>query len=135
MKKIAIIACLLTFCSFPSLADSNGGFLEDKESTGYEQDYSKTANTARVTHVSVTTTANAKNLQNQDWVTLEGNIVKKTGEERYLFRDPTDSIEITVNDDCWGGQEVTSDDLVSISGKVTKKQDSIAIHVENIRTL
>jgi len=67
------------------------------------------------------------------WVTLEGNIIEKTGDAHYTFRDKTGSMGIILKDDQWNGQKVTPKDLVSISGRLEKEQAKNIVRVEQIR--
>lgn len=67
------------------------------------------------------------------WVTLQGNIIKKTAPDTYIFRDKTGSVSVTLTDDKWGGQTVTPEDLVSISGRLSNQANKPEIKVEHVR--
>ncbi|ALX77720.1 Protein ygiW precursor [Cronobacter malonaticus 681] len=50
-----------------------------------------------------TTVSEAKNLRDDAWVVLEGNIVRKMGKELYEFRDASGSINVDIDDHVWNG--------------------------------
>lgn len=129
MKKL-LTATFIILLSLPALAATGGGF--DPSETPpppHKQDSGiKGSEDAKESTVKTVITSD-KNT----WVTLEGNIIKKTGEEHYTFRDKTGSITIILKDDKWNGQKVTPKDLVSISGRLENEQAKNIVRVEQIR--
>ena len=79
------------------------------------------------------TVAKAKEMPDDHYVVLRGNIVEKTRKEHYLFRDETGSITIEIDDDDWRGLTVTPEDTVEIGGEVDKGWRSIKIDVDWVR--
>ncbi|WP_392560040.1 YgiW/YdeI family stress tolerance OB fold protein [Orbus mooreae] len=66
----------------------------------------------------ITTVEQAKQMNKDAWVTLQGNIVKQIGDEDYLFRDSTGEINVEIDHKYWRGQTVTPNDTVQITGEV-----------------
>ncbi|MBU9856499.1 YgiW/YdeI family stress tolerance OB fold protein [Rahnella bonaserana] len=129
MKRI-ILACILMLSGLPAYSAPGGGFeASETPPPAHKQDSGiKGSEDAKESTI--------KRVINNDkntWVTLEGNIIKKTGEEHYTFRDKTGIIPIILKDDKWDGQKVTPKDLVSISGRLTKEKGQNVIQVEHIR--
>lgn len=129
MKKVIPLLALLIF-SGSVLAATGGGFeATETPPPAHKQDSGiKGTEDAQESTVK-TVLSSGKN----SWVTLEGNIIKKTGDAQYLFRDKTGSITIILNDDKWDGQRVTPKDLVSISGRFDKGHSPQLIRVDKIR--
>lgn len=83
--------------------------------------------------VSNMTVAKAKTLKDDTYVSLKGNILSKTGDEKYLFQDKTGTIEIEIDDDDWGSLEVGPNDTVIIEGEVDKDWNKVSIDVNSIK--
>ncbi|HET6528519.1 MAG TPA: NirD/YgiW/YdeI family stress tolerance protein [Balneolaceae bacterium] len=81
----------------------------------------------------VVTVQQVKDQQNDgSYVTLEGFIVKRLGDELYLFRDDTGEIEVEIDDEVWQGQEVDANTKVRIQGEVDEDLTSVTIEVEKV---
>lgn len=82
---------------------------------------------------SVQTVAAVKQMKDNSWFTLEGNIVKQIRKERYLFRDQSGEIEVEIDDEKWKGRKVDPSTKVRISGKVEKDWlSSMEVEVKRI---
>ncbi len=55
--------------------------------------------------------AQLKDVADDQWVTLEGKLVKHLGGENYSFRDDSGEVEVEVDGDVWRGVEVGPNDL------------------------
>lgn len=76
----------------------------------------------------------AKKMPDDSHVVLRGKIEKSLGDEKYVFKDKTGSIQIEIDDDDWNGLEVSPEDLVEISGEVdTHMMKPTDIDVDSIR--
>jgi uncharacterized protein (TIGR00156 family) len=80
--------------------------------------------------IAVSTVAEAKELKNGTWVVLEGHVLKRKSRNTYIFKDKTGQIDIEVNMSAWQGHDVTPDNIVRISGIVSKSWFSFAASVE-----
>lgn len=74
--------------------------------------------------------AQLKDVADDQWVTLEGKLVKHLGGENYLFRD--DSGEVEVDGDVWRGTEVGPDDLIRVRGEVDHSWNKTEVEVEHL---
>lgn len=83
----------------------------------------------------VITVAAAKNLSDDAWVTLQGNIIQRLSKDNYMFQDSTGQIKVDIDYDKWNGQTVSPTDLVEITGEVDKDWNSIEIDVKNVRVI
>ena len=82
----------------------------------------------------------AKNLPNNSWVILAGNIVNSLGKEKYTFRDSAASSEageiaVEIDKKTWRGLSVGVSDRVEIHGKLEIKRGQFSIEVEAIRKI
>ena len=130
MKSWIII--LLAACAINTqvMADTGGGFKnDDTPPPQHEQDSGQrgmqdahTNNVARI-----------KKTQSLNWVTVEGYLIKKTGEDSYIFRDQTGTMDVHIKQSAWNGQEITPADIVSLSGRTEKKGNDIVLNAEQLR--
>jgi len=74
----------------------------------------------------------AKGLQDDTKVTLQGNIIRSLGDEKYTFRDATGEITIEIDNKIWKGVTVSENDKVDIFGEVEVKRNSVEIDVKSI---
>ncbi|WP_410014105.1 YgiW/YdeI family stress tolerance OB fold protein [Sodalis sp. C49] len=128
MMKKATIAALILLCSLPALAQ-NGGFHGDEPPPPPDKQQSGFRGSADAKQVTI---KQAKGMKDNAWVTLQGNIEKKLGGDKYLFRDHTGSIEVEIDNDKWNGQDVSPKDLLVISGKLDKDRHGVNVDVEHL---
>ena len=76
--------------------------------------------------------AQLKDVADDNWVTLEGKLVKHLGGENYMFRDATGEVEVEVDQDVWRGTEVGPDDLIRIRGEVDHSWNKTEVEVESL---
>lgn len=124
MKKIFAIAAIAALMSAPVFAaNTQGGFSGPgaTQSGGFVGPNS-----------SVTTVEKAKSLRDDAWVTLRGNVVERTSDDRYTFKDATGTINVDIDHKRWNGLTVTPQDVVEIQGEVDKDWNSVEIDVKQI---
>lgn len=60
-------------------------------------------------------------------VSLRGNLIQETGQDRYLLRDKTGEVEVVIPKNVAGDRQVSPDHLMSVSGTLEKKGDSVHV--------
>lgn len=78
------------------------------------------------------TVAQAKRAADDTYVTLRGNIINRVGDEKYTFKDRTGSIRVEIDDDIWGGLNVSASNKVTVYGKVDRNDGRVEIDVKRI---
>ncbi|WP_312670628.1 NirD/YgiW/YdeI family stress tolerance protein [Pseudescherichia sp.] len=133
MKKLAAIAAIAMMASAPVFA-AEGGF--SGPSATQTQTQNQTQQGGFVDNsVSPTTAAKAKDLQDDSWVKLRGNITERLSDDRYVFRDASGTVNVEIEQKRWNGQNVTPQDQVEIQGKVDKDWNEFEIEVKQITRL
>ena len=127
MKKMTLLA-LSALLSFSAVAQQGGfkGGEEPPPPAKQDAGYNGSEDTGQAT------IAGIRDVRENAWVTLEGNILKKEGGDRYQFRDKTGTISIIAPKKVFDGKEYDSQDLVRISGSVTGKGDNVTVHVKEL---
>lgn len=131
MKKIAL-ASVIALATLPALAQNSGGF-NDPSASHTQNMQGKGGFTGDNTTLS--SVKEAKNLKDEQWVRLEGHIEKRTGDEKYIFRDATGTITADIDDDRWKGQNISPKDKVRLEGEIDKDFNSEEIDVKRISVI
>lgn len=128
MKKIAAIAAIVMMSTAPVFA-AQGGF----SGPSTTQTQTQTGQGGFVdANASLTTAAKVKDLKDNIWVKLRGNIVQRLSDDRYVFRDESGSVNVEIDNKRWNGLNVTPQDRVEIQGKVDKDWNDVEIEVKQI---
>ena len=101
MKKILASLALVLLLAAPAIAQT-GGF----SGPGAE------GRKAQVSEL--------KNLDDDTMVTLTGNILSKTGDEKYNFSDGTGTVTLEIDDDIFNNMTIDPNQRVEIYGEVDK---------------
>jgi uncharacterized protein (TIGR00156 family) len=81
----------------------------------------------------VATVAEASALADDAPVRLEGHIIRAVGDEKYELQDDSGTLVVEIDDEDWGGLEVTPSDRVELSGEIVKEWNEVELDVERIR--
>ncbi|MCO4313968.1 YgiW/YdeI family stress tolerance OB fold protein [Pectobacterium versatile] len=131
MKKAVALLAITALVSAPVFAAQSGG--------GFVSPETPAVGTHKGGFIdqqsSLTTVDKAKDLRDDSWVTLSGNIEKRIGDENYLFRDATGTMEVEIDHKRWNGQMVSPTDKVEIQGELDKDFNSVELDVKQIRKL
>lgn len=116
IKKIAAFVLMSTL--FVTVAQArhhdNGGYPVNKNGMAVQGGGFKGPG------VETTSIKNALDMDDDALVRLKGNIVKSLGDDQYVFKDATGTIEVEIDDKRWMGQTITPNDTVEIYGKIDK---------------
>lgn len=82
--------------------------------------------------ISVSTVEQVKQMNDDQKVALRGYIIQSLGDEDYMFKDDTGTIQVEIDHKRWRGQVITPNDLVEIQGEVDKDWKSINVDVKRI---
>lgn len=80
----------------------------------------------------LSTVSQAKEMRDDTPVTLRGYIIRHLGDERYVFKDNTGTVNVEIDHKRWRGQSVGPNDLVEISGEVEKDWTELEIDVKSV---
>lgn len=110
-NTLLLTAALLTFPVLASAQENNGGFID----------------------INTVTVEQAKGLPDDAYVTIQGNIIQKTGDEEYVLQDAAgNTIAVEIDDDDWDGVDVSPNDLVEIQGQIDKGWTTVEIDVDTV---
>lgn len=81
------------------------------------------------------TVAETAGLPDDSDVRLEGFIVKALGDEEYEFRDDTGTLVVEIDDEDWGGLEVSPELKVQLHGEIDQERQAVEIDVDGVRAV
>ena len=74
-------------------------------------------------------------MNNNSYVAVQGNIVKRISDDKYSFKDSTGTIVVEIDDDKWGGVNAGTQDKLELIGEIEKKYNSTELDVDSVRKL
>jgi len=85
-----------------------------------------------VVHSQTVTVNEIRNLPQDSWVILRGNIVNVWADSYYTFRDSTGEILVEISNSVWRGLSANTSDIVEIRGEVRISSGQTSIRVRAI---
>lgn len=83
----------------------------------------------------IVTVSQVKEMRDDTPVIIQGNIVQRMGDEKYLFQDSTGSITVEIDRKDWRGQTVTPSDTVKLYGEVDSGLFKTEIDIDYVEKL
>lgn len=83
----------------------------------------------------IVTVKQVKEMRDDVPVIVQGNIVQRMGDEKYLFEDATGSVTVEIDRKDWRGQTVTPSDTVKLYGEVDAGIFKTEIDVDYVEKL
>lgn len=83
----------------------------------------------------ILTVDQVKGMGDNSKVWVEGSIIQKNGDEKYLFQDSTGSIIVEIDDDAWHGLVIGPTDTVRIYGEVDHGMFNTEIDIDYIEKI
>ena len=74
-------------------------------------------------------------MNNNAYVSIQGNIVKRLSDDKYTFKDLTGTMTVEIDDDKWGGVSADTQDKLELVGEVEKKYNTTELDVDSVRKL
>ncbi|MBS3047399.1 YgiW/YdeI family stress tolerance OB fold protein [Enterobacter mori] len=128
MKKFAALAAIMMMTTAPVFA-AQGGFNGPSATATQTQ----TLQGGFVdNNANLTTAAKVKDLKDDAWVKLRGNITERLSDDRYTFRDETGTVVVEIDHKRWNGVTVSPQDKVELQGKVDKDWNEFEIDVKQV---
>lgn len=129
MKNHVVLLTIAALVSAPVMA-AQGGFVDPNAPAspshggGFKAD-----------QPSIVSVKQAEEMKDDSWITVRGQLEKQTGDEDYLFRDQTGTMNVEIDHKRWNGQTITPKDRVELVGELDKDFNSIELDVKQVRKL
>ena len=81
------------------------------------------------------TVVQALKMADDSFITVEGNIIKRISDDKYLFKDATGTLTVEIDMDKWNGQSVNMTDKLELTGELEKKLNKIKLDVDTVKVI
>ena len=81
------------------------------------------------------TVTQALKMNDDTYVTVQGNIIKRISDDKYLFKDATGTMTVEIDTDKWAGQTVNMTDKLELTGEIEKKFNSTVLDVDSVKII
>jgi len=78
---------------------------------------------------SVVSIKDVMNMYDDQIAVIQGNIVSRISDDKYLFRDKSGEMVVEIDYKYWGGLQVTEKDQLQLTGKVDKDYEGVTLDV------
>lgn len=109
MKKVSIIAVMGVIASVSAYAGSGNTANNNTNNNMME----------------VVTVEQVRGMADNSPVIIQGYLLRKNGENSYVFQDTTGTINLEIDEEDWGGMTVTPNDFVEVWGEVDRNGSSM----------
>ena len=130
MKKFAAITAIMMMTTAPVFA-AQGGFNGPSATPAQTQTQTQQGGFVD-NNANLTTAVKVKEMQDDSWVKLRGNITERLSDDRYTFRDESGTVVVEIDHKRWNGVTVTPQDKVELQGKVDKDWNEFEIDVKQV---
>ncbi|KND84574.1 hypothetical protein H5P1_0207695 [Aggregatibacter actinomycetemcomitans serotype a str. H5P1] len=87
------------------------------------------------TDQAVSKASEAGSWQDDQYIILQGNIVKQVGKDDFIFKDVSGEIEVEIERKAWRGQDVSPSDEVKLYGEVDKSWNKTEVDIERVEKI
>ena len=109
MKKVSMIAVMGVITSMSAYAGSDN----------------MANNNTNNNMMEVVTVEQVRGMADNSPVIIQGYLLRKNGENSYVFQDTTGTINLEIDEEDWGGMTVTPNDFVEVWGEVDRNGSSM----------
>lgn len=81
---------------------------------------------------SVSKAADSSKWKDDEYIVLEGNIIRQVGKDDFIFKDNSGEIEVEIERRAWAGQTISPEDKVKLYAEVDKSWNKIEVEVNRI---
>lgn len=129
MKKVLFLMAAAVLFATSSYAK------HDCDCSKCMEHYSKTMNKGGFndTAVQPMSVASVLKLSDDTYVTMQGFVTKRLGDEEYYFSDGTGNIILEVKDKVWHGQVVSPKDKIAVFGVVEEDDGQTIVEVKSLK--
>ncbi|EID86293.1 hypothetical protein MSI_02490 [Treponema sp. JC4] len=83
----------------------------------------------------ITSVSKAKKMFDDSVVTIRGNITRRLGDEKYMFRDATGEMMVEIDDEYWYGVTATSSDILELTGEIDRDFNKVKLDVFSLKKI
>ena len=83
----------------------------------------------------VSKAADANTWKDDQYIILQGNIVKLVGNDDFIFKDASGEIQVEIDRKAWRGQDISPSDEVKLYGEVDKSWNKTEVDIDRVEKI
>ena len=83
----------------------------------------------------VSKAADANTWKDDQYIILQGNIVKQVGNDDYIFKDASGELQVEIDRNARRGQDISPSDEVKLYGEVDKSWDKMEVDIDRVEKI
>ena len=83
----------------------------------------------------VSKVADANTWKDDQYIILQGNIIKQVGKDDFIFKDASGELQVEIDRKAWRGQDISPSDEVKLYGEVDKSWDKMEVDIERVKKI
>ncbi|WP_314184734.1 NirD/YgiW/YdeI family stress tolerance protein [Aggregatibacter kilianii] len=84
---------------------------------------------------SVSKASEANSWLDDQYIILQGHIVKQVGKDDFIFKDSTGEIRVEIERKAWRGQNISPNDEVKLYGEVDKSWEKTEVDIDRVEKI
>lgn len=83
----------------------------------------------------VSKAADANTWKDDQYIILQGNIIKQVGKDDFIFKDASGELQVEIDRKAWRGQDISPSDEVKLYGEVDKSWDKMEVDIDRVEKI
>lgn len=141
MKKVSLATILALSTVAVTGAFAEGGFQgpsvqqpqQQPQQHHYKEDFKRGGFINSNQSVSMASEANS--WLDDQYIILQGRIVKQVGKDDFIFKDNTGEIRVEIGNKAWRGQDISPNDEVKLYGEVDKSWEKTEVDIDRVEKI
>lgn len=84
---------------------------------------------------SVSMASEANSWLDDQYIILQGHLVKQVGKDDFIFKDNTGEIRVEIGNKAWRGQDISPNDEVKLYGEVDKSWEKTEVDIDRVEKI
>lgn len=84
---------------------------------------------------SVSMASEANSWLDDQYIILQGRLVKQVGKDDFIFKDNTGEIRVEIGNKAWRGQDISPNDEVKLYGEVDKSWEKTEVDIDRVEKI
>ncbi len=141
MKKVSLATILALSTVSVTGAFAEGGFQgpsvqqpqQQPQQHHYKEDFKRGGFINSNQSVSMASEANS--WLDDQYIILQGHLVKQVGKDDFIFKDNTGEIRVEIGNKAWRGQDISPNDEVKLYGEVDKSWEKTEVDIDRVEKI
>lgn len=137
MKKVSLATILVLSTIAVTGAFAKGGFQDPNAQAPQQHHHKEDFKRGGFinSNQSVSKASEANSWLDDQYIILQGHIVKQVGKDDFIFKDSTGEIRVEIERKAWRGQDISLNDEVKLYGEVDKSWEKTEVDIDRVEKI